>query len=284
MAEGLDVTRGKDPLKRPLWISLVGILVYVFMLAPVGLVIWMSFFDQSFLSFPPRGYTLDWYTKLADQSQLFDGLLYSLWLAAGSAVLAVALGALAAIALARSGLPAAAWFESGFLIPLVVPAIVSGMALYIYLYQLSGVVGVALVPTAWSLLLAHTVITLPWTFRLIYAGLASIGRDVERASLDLGRTPGQTLWRVTLPLLRPSLIGATIFAFIFSFGDLEMSLFLVAPGQTTLPVAMVQYAAFNVDPTIAAVSTVQIVLIGGLLLLANKFVKFGQAFVGGIKQ
>lgn len=271
-------------MRRPLWIPLVGAVVFAFMLLPVGLVVWMSFFKQSFLSFPPRGYSLDWYAKLTDQRQLFDGLIYSLWLAALAAALAVTLGTLAAVALSRSGLRARSAFENGFLLPLVVPAIVSGVALYIYLYQLSGQVQVALVPTTWSLLLAHTVITLPWTFRLVLAGLTGIGRDVERASLDLGRTPGQTLRKVTLPLLRPSLIGATIFAFIFSFGDLEISLFLVQPGRATLPVEMVQYAQFNVDPTIAAVSTVQIVLIGVLLFVANRFVKFGQAFTGGAKQ
>lgn len=271
-------------MRRPTWSVAVGVVVYAFMLLPVVIVIWMSFFRQAYLSFPPDGYSLKWYTGLADQSALFDGLLYSLEVAAVTTVVSVALGVIAALGLSRARLPGKGLIENGFLLPLVIPAIVTGMAMYIYLYQLSGVVGVALVPTTWSLILAHTMITLPWTFRLTYAGVAAIGKDVERASMDLGRRPFSTLWRITLPLLRPSLIGAAIFAFIFSFGDLEISLFLVSPGKTTLPVAMVQYAEFKVDPTIAAMSTIQILLIGILLVVANRVVKFGEAFTGGTKQ
>ena len=88
---------------------------------------------------------------------------------------------------------------------------------------------------------------------------------------------------MTLPLLRPSLVGAFIFAFIFSFAELEISLFLISPGQITLPVAMVQYAEFRVDPTLAAVSTVQILLVGTLLVVSNRFIRFGQVLSGGVK-
>lgn len=268
----------------PRWLSVVGVLVFAFMLLPVVLVVWMSLSANQFLSFPPQGYSLRWFTGLSGQRALFGGLQLSLVLALATSALSVTLGLLAAVALSRSRLRVRGLMENGFLLPLVIPAIISGMALYIYLYQLSGLLLVRLVPTWWSLLLAHTVITLPWTFRLVYAGLAGVGQDVERASLDLGRGPWQTLLRVTLPLLRPSLIGAAVFAFIFSFGELEISLFLVAPGQITLPVAMIQYAEFRVDPTLAAVSTVQILLVGTLLTVANRFVRFGEALAGGTKR
>lgn len=271
-------------MKRSVWGTIVGALVFIFMLIPVAIIIWMSFFDQAYLTFPPEGYTLRWFAGLADEAELFRGLLYSIEVAVITTVIALILGVLAAVILSRARLRARALIENVFLLPLVIPAIVSGMAIYIYLYQLSGAVQVGLVPSTWSLVVAHVMITIPWTFRLAYAGVAGIGKDVERASLDLGRGSLATLWRVTLPLLRPSLIGAGIFAFIFSFGDLEISLFLISPGQITLPVAMVQYAEFKVDPTIAAVATVQIVLVAVLLAVANKFIRFGEAFSGGIKQ
>lgn len=271
-------------MKRPVWTVVVGAVVYAFMLLPVAIVVWMSFFRPAYLNFPPAGYSLRWYEGLTDQPALFNGLLYSLEIAAITTVISVVLGVVAALGLSRARLRGRPVLENGFILPLVIPAIVTGIAIYIYLYQLSGVLQVALVPSTWSLVAAHTMITLPWTFRLAYAGMAAVGRDVERASMDLGRRPMATLWRITLPLLRPSLIGAAIFAFIFSFGDLEISLFLVSPGKTTLPVAMVQYAEFKVDPTIAAMSTIQIVLIGILLVIANKVVRFGEAFSGGIKQ
>lgn len=271
-------------MKRSAWSTVAGLLIYVFMLLPVAIIIWMAFFDQPYLNFPPKGYSLRWFAGLANEAELFRGLLYSLEIAVVATIVSLLLGVSAAVVLSRARLRGQALLENAFLLPLVIPAIVSGMAIYIYLYQLSGVLQAGLVPSTWSLVAAHVMITLPWTFRLTYAGAVAIGHDVERASLDLGRKSIGTLLRVTLPLLRPSLIGAGIFAFIFSFGDLEISLFLISPGQITLPVAMVQYAEFKVDPTIAAMATVQIVLVAVLLAVANKFIRFGEAFSGGIKQ
>jgi putative spermidine/putrescine transport system permease protein len=271
------------PMNLPRWLVVVGVLVFGFMLLPVALVVWMSVFDSEFLTFPPSGYSLRWFGELTRERGLFGGLRLSFVLALCTAALSTALGLLAAIGLSRARLPRRGLLENGFLLPLLIPAIVSGVAVYIYLYQLSWTLQVRLVPTLGALLLAHTMITLPWTFRLVHAGLSSLGTDVERASLDLGRGPWQTLWRVTLPLLRPSLVGAFIFAFIFSFAELEISLFLISPGQITLPVAMVQYAEFRVDPTLAAVSTVQIVLVGTLLAVSNRFIRFGQVLSGGVK-
>jgi putative spermidine/putrescine transport system permease protein len=242
-------------VKRPVWALVIGVFVYVFMLLPVVLVVWMSFFSKGLLIFPPSGYSLSWYAGLPSHSQLFSGLWYSLEIAAIAAVIAVVLGILAALGVSRSRIRGKAWLEQGFTLPLVIPAIISGMAIYIYLYQLSSVAGTSLVPSTWALIAAHVMITLPWTFRLAYTGLVAIGRDVEKASMDLGYSGVQTMWRITLPLLRSAIIGGVIFAFVFSFSDLEISLFLIAPGLTTLPV-----------------------------MIGNRFVRFGEVFAGGTKQ
>jgi putative spermidine/putrescine transport system permease protein len=107
---------------------------------------------------------------------------------------------------------------------------------------------------------------------------------LERASLDLGRGRLQTFFRVSLPLLKPAVFSSAMLAFIFSFGNLEISLFLVAPGETTLPVAMMQYVETRLDPTVAAMAVVQLTLIVVLLALANKLFGFGRTFTGGLKQ
>ncbi len=271
-------------MKRPAWTIYFGIAAFTFMLVPVILVIWMAFFDKAFLSFPPDGYSLKWFVGLAAQRQLFEGLIYSLQIAALTTVCAVVLGVTAAMAISRARLRSRALLESAFTLPLVVPSIIIGVALYIYLYSLGRSTGLTLVPTTWAMVLAHTMITVPWTFRLAYASLAGIGVDLERASMDLGRSPLSTLWRVTLPLLRPAIIGGGIFAFVFSFTELEISLFLIGPRATTLPVAMMQYSEFKIDPTIAAMATVQIVLVGVLMLVMNRFLKIGEVFRGGNKQ
>lgn len=271
-------------MKCPLWVLIVGGILYSLLLLPVGLVIWLSFFQNAMMTFPPTGHTLRWYQELPQHPDLFTGLIYSLQIAAVTTVISVPLGGLAALGLSRSRVGGKALLETAFIMPLMIPAIIIGLAIYVFLFQLGLQSRVALVPSHWALVAAHVIVTLPWTFRLIYGGLTGIGRDVEKASLDLGMKLWGTLWYVTLPMLRPSIIGAFVFAFIFSFADLEISLFLVSPGTTTLPVAMVQYTLFGVDPTIAAMSTVQIVLVGALLMIGNKFVRFGEVFVGGTKQ
>lgn len=259
--------------------------VFIFVLAPIPVIVWMSFFKASYLAFPPKfGYSLTWYENLRQQPQLVGALLYSLELAALAAVVSTALGLFGAVALHRSRLRGRNALVNAFVMPLTIPTIVSGLAIYLYLYSFQQVSGLLFVPTLSALVAAHVLITLPWTFRFIHAGLAGLSRDAELASLDLGQPPWKTLLHITLPMLRPSIVGAAILAFIFSFGDLEMSLFLVGPGHPTLPVAMVQYAQFKVDPTIAAMAVVQVVIIGGLLVVGDRLFHFGRVFSGGTKQ
>ena len=116
-------------------------------------------------------------------------------------------------------------------------------------------------------------ITIPWTVRLLTASLAGFDRSIEEAALNLGATPLQAFVRVTLPVIKPGVVAAALFSFIISFGNLEMTLFLVAPGQTTLPIAILQYLQWRIDPTIAAVSLLQIVLIGAGMLITDHYVK-----------
>lgn len=130
-----------------------------------------------------------------------------------------------------------------------------------------------LVPSYWSLVIAHIIIALPWTVRLISAGLQSISPSLEEASIDLGSTKVQAFYNIVLPNLRPSIIAAAILSFIHSFNNLEISLMLVSPGETTLPIEILNYVTWRIDPLIAAVSTVQILLIAILMWIANRFVK-----------
>jgi putative spermidine/putrescine transport system permease protein len=119
-------------------------------------------------------------------------------------------------------------------------------------------------------------IAIPWTVRLITASLVGMDRAVEEAAQSLGANRLTTFRRVTLPAILPGIVAAALFGFIASFGNLEMSLFLVGPGRTTLPIAILQYLEWKIDPTIAAVSVLQILFIGGAMLLTDRFVKIGR--------
>jgi putative spermidine/putrescine transport system permease protein len=270
--------------KQPLVRAAV-LLIFAVVLLPLPVLIWMSFFNQSYLVVPPsNGYTADWYLSLPEQRQLFQGLTFSLGLAACTAVVSTLIGVLAAFGIRKSPLRESAALQSFMSLPLVVPAIVSSMALYIFLFTVGSAMGLRLTGSFGGLLAAHVLITLPWAFRLTYAGVLGINADLERASEDLGSSRVGTFLRVSLPLVRTSVISAAILVFIFSFGNLEMSMFLTAPGQTTLPVAMMQHAEIRVDPTLAAMAVVQLFIVGALLLIGTKVFGFGKSLVGGIKQ
>lgn len=271
-------------IHRP-FLGTITIIVFVISLLPVPVLIWMSLFNQSYLVVPPvEGYTLDWYLNLPMQTELFGGLAYSLTLAAWTAAISTVLGVLAAFGVRLGTIKRSGLVDNLLTLPLTVPNVVLSMALYIFLFQLGDMVGISLIGNFYSLLAGHVLITLPWTFRLAAAGVLGLSEDLERASLDLGRGRLQTFFRVSLPLLKPAVFSAAMLAFIFSFGNLEISLFLVAPGETTLPVAMMQYVETRLDPTVAAMAVVQLALIVVLLALANKLFGFGRTFTGGLKQ
>ena len=160
--------------------------------------------------------------------------------------------------------------------PLIVPGIVIGTALFLSFVELELTTELPLVGSVVGLALGHILITIPWTVRLITAGLAGFDRAIEEAAMNLGADRWTTLVKVTLPMIRPAIVAAALFSFVVSFENLEISLFLVAPGETTLPIAILQYVEWKIDPTIAAVSLVQIAIIAAGLLLSNRFVKLSQ--------
>lgn len=265
-------------VRRSVFLPITVSFTYVALLLPLVLLVWLSFSESSILRLPPLSYSLKWYLALVQHSEMGSAFIYSAALAGSAAIISTMIGTVGALASGRSSKGWVTALEALFTGPIVVPALITGVALYIFLYQVSLLFRLQLVPSIWSLLAAHVIITLPWIYRLIMAGLASLPQNVERASLDLGRTPWGTFRLVTLPLIRSSIVGAVIVAFIWSFADLEISLFLVTPGSLTLPVAMVQYAQYNIDPTLAAVATIQILLIGVFLVAATRVLKVQEAF------
>jgi putative spermidine/putrescine transport system permease protein len=160
--------------------------------------------------------------------------------------------------------------------PLVVPGIVAGTALYVYYVALEKTLDLDIRATLPGLVLGHILLTIPWTVRLVSASLIGLDRAMEEAAANLGAPPLTVFRRITLPMMRPGLVAASLFSFIQSFENLELSLLLVGPGRITLPVAMLNYLEFRIDPTIAAVATIQIVLIGALMLITDRFVKLSR--------
>ena len=249
---------------------------FAVMLLPIFFVCWLSFFKNEILSFPPEGYTLRWFAALWLQPQFANGFLTSLEVAALAMLGGLAVGIPASLALVRSELPLREALNTLLLSPLVVPGIVIGTSLYFFLIDVEIATELPLTGSMAGLVFGHILITIPWTVRLIAANLVGIDRAIEEAAMNLGADRLRTILKVTLPVIRPGVVAAALFSFVVSFGNLELSLFLVSPGETTLPIAILQYLEWKIDPTIAAVSLIQIAIIAVAMVITNRFVRLSQ--------
>lgn len=258
---------------RRVTIGLWVVLGFAYVLLPLLLVVWMSFFASEIPRIPPQGYTLNWYAQALENPQFSNSFLFSLQVALFAATLGLLLSVPATIVLRRSRSAFAAAAVQFLTAPLIVPTIVIGAGIYISLVLLEIMTAIPAVGSVWALGLAHTLITIPWCVRLLLANLSALDNSVEEAAASLGANPLTVLLTTTLPLIRSGVVAAALFGFVVSFGNIELSLFLVAPGQTTLPIAILQYLEWKLDPTVSAVSVAQIVLIGGGLLIADRYVK-----------
>src|SRR6516164_3268001 len=239
--------------------------VYLGLLAPLVVVIAVSFGPSAVFEFPPRGVTLHWFEAVF-ASSTFVTAFFRVSLVVGllAAALATVLGTCAALGLVRFRFFGREAVETFFLAPLLVPEILLGAALYLFYARL------AVQASIWTLLCGHLVICTPYVIRSVTAGLVGLDPRLEEAAMSLGATRLQAFFKVTLPLLRSSLLSGAIFAFIISFSDINLALFLSGPQSTSLPVHIFSQIQWQGDPTIAAASTMQIVVIGLMILVVQR--------------
>ncbi len=261
---------GRLALKAAAGLSLAYILL------PIVFVVWLAFFRQEIPSFPPEGYSLKWFRAIPGDDRFVSGFLLSLQIAVVATAIGLALAMPAAVCLARGRFAGREALSNLLLMPLIVPGIVLGIAMYCFHVEAEIATDWPILGSLVGLITAHVLITIPWTVRLITASLVGMDRTVEEAAQSLGADRLTTFRRITLPAILPGMVAAALFGFISSFGNLEMSLFLVGPGRTTLPIAILQYLEWKIDPTIAAVSVLQILFIGAVMLLTDRFVKIGR--------
>ncbi len=249
-----------------LGIALIGV--------PLVLTLYLSVFDEKLILFPPHAYTLDWYSQIP---ATFGAPIWtSLRLGMTAVVCSLLLGVPAGIGLSRHRFRGKTLIATLLLAPITVPGIALGLAVYIVLVVIDTNLDSALTGSLTGLVLAHVMITTPWVVRLCLASLATHDRSAEEAAASLGANPLQVIFRVTLPAMRPGIIAGALFAFVISFENLELALFLSSPGVTTLPVAVLQYLEYHIDPMVAAVAVAQTFGIAILLLLLDRFVRLGR--------
>ena len=247
-----------------------------YILLPLIFVVWLAFFRQEIPSFPPEGYSLKWFAAILDQRKFVDGFSLSFRVGVLATAIGLALGVPAALCLVRYNFAWRGPLANLLLLPVVVPGVVLGTAMYVFHVEVENGLDVDVLGTFYALVSGHIVIVIPWVVRLVTASLSGVDRATEEAAQNLGANPWVTFWRITLPAIRPGIVAGALFGFVTSFGNLEMSLFLVGPGRTTLPIVILQYLEWKIDPTIAAVSVVQIVLIGTAMLITDRYVKLSR--------
>jgi putative spermidine/putrescine transport system permease protein len=233
-----------------LW--MLAVLTVVFLLAPIVVIIAVSFNSTALFTFPPPHWSLRWYMSLWDSRSWREAGIFSLALASLVALAALCLGVPAAYGLARDRFRGRKLVEGFLISPTVVPSIVLALGLYMLFSPLH------LIGTPLGLFLAHTLLALPVVLIIVGAACRRLNPTIELAARSCGATFLKAFWLVVVPAIRPAIISAGAFAFLTSFDEVVLNLFLGGPRTTTLPKKIWESVKFELDPALTAVSTILI--------------------------
>ncbi len=265
-----------DNLALALFIGLI-VFTLVYLMVPVAIAMIMSLDSREFLGqFPPPTLSIKWYLAFFGDPYYLNALKNSVIVGVISASVSTVLGVCAAVFLHRHRFPGQQSLSAFFLSPLVVPTVIVGFALLIFFSYLGVFDGFV------RLIGGHVIITLPYTIRTTLASLVGIKRNLTEAALSLGATDRQAFWSITFPLAKTGIVAGAIFALSISLDDLALSLFLVDPFSTTLPVALLTSMRVRFNLTIAAASGFLVFVTAGLVLLLDRLVGLDKLIGTGI--
>jgi putative spermidine/putrescine transport system permease protein len=233
-------------------LAVVAGLVLLFLVFPIFIVVPLSFSSAAYLQFPPPGFSLQWYENYFGRVDWISSTLLSLRIGALTAVIATVLGTAASLGLVRGRYPGKDLINSFLISPLIVPTIIVAIGIYFFYAR------VQLIGSPLALAIAHTALALPFVVVNVTAALHGFDERLEYAAMNLGANRWQTFRRITLPIIRPGVLAGALFAFITSFDELIVALFVSGTGAVTLPRRMWESLRLEIDPTIAAVSSILI--------------------------
>lgn len=245
-------------------LSIFVFLVYFFILAPLVIIVITSFGPDKSLVFPPNGFSLRWMINIFKIEMFRKSFFISMQLSVLGTFLAMFIGIPAAYALSRYDFKGKNILNGIFLSPILIPGIVLGFALLRYLVIYTGL------PVYTSLLIGHIIITIPYIIRVISSSLSNFDYSIEEASMSLGASKIKTFFTIVLPNIRSGVLAAFILAFINSFNNVPVSVFLTGPGLSTLPIQMLIHVEYNFDPTIAALSVLLMLMTAILMFIIER--------------
>jgi putative spermidine/putrescine transport system permease protein len=246
---------------RRLLLAALGSATVVFLIAPMIVIIPMSFTGAQILSWPPEGFSLQWYEEMVTDTQWSRGFINSLQVATLTAITSTVLGTLAALGIVRGNFPGKGLANALILSPLIVPVIIIALGFFAFYAQFR------LTGSLPGLVLAHTALAVPFVVVNVGTSLRTMDRNLELAAASLGADPAQTFRRITLPMILPGVVSGALFAFITSWDEVVVSIFMTSARFRTLPAEMWEQVRQAVDPTVAAVATTVMVVTTTLLLL-----------------
>jgi len=251
------------------------VFIYVFMLGPILITAAVSFNASNRSQFPPRGFSLQWWQR-AFSAEWVDPLVFSFKLGSAAALISTALALPLAFALVRQRFAGRAALAALTLGPLMLPALVTGVGL-LQLLQYAGLreyLGFS------ALLIGHVVICLPFAVRTIAISLQTVPPNMELAAASLGASRARTLRHVVLPLIKTGIVAGAVFAFVHSFTDVNLSLFLVRPGEQPITVKILGFLEYGFAPTLAAVSVITLLLPLVLVAIVERVSGLGEFIYG----
>ena len=249
-------------------------LFVAFMAAPIVVVCLVAFTPEGYLSLPVNGFSLRWFRAIARYPEFVNAFWVSLWLGAVSSLIALLFAVPAALGIARHQFRGREALSALFLSPLMIPHVVLGIAFLRFFTQI-GVSG-----TFPALLVAHVVVVFPFALRLTLAAATGMDRSIEMAAVSLGADNWTLFRRVTLPLILPGVVSGWALAFIQSFDEVTMTVFLAAPGIETLPVRMFLYIQDNIDPLVTSVSASVIAITMLALIVLDRLYGLDRVLAG----
>ncbi len=253
------------------------VLAFVVMLLPVVIVVLAGLNAGDYLTFPPQGLSLRWVISFLTSQSLRTSYLVSMAIAFIVMLISTTLGTMAALFLTRVTFPGRSLMRAYFLAPLMLPGVVLGLALYVFYV----VTNVGLARTLPGMVIGHVLVTVPYVVGTVSAALYNFDLSLEDAARSLGAGPARAFRMITLPIISPGIMAGSIFAFIMSFGQFDVSLFLSTPNITPLPIAIYNSLRYKFEPTAAAAGVFAIVLVVLSMLLTNRLTNLSK--FAGIK-
>ncbi|KQU64976.1 polyamine ABC transporter permease [Aminobacter sp. DSM 101952] len=240
------------------------IFLYLFLLAPILVVLPLSFSNDSYLTFPPESWGVRWYVAMFQHAGLINAFWLSLGIASVVTALSLAVGIPAAYAIGRHEFRGKEFALSLFTAPLLLPSIVLGLAILLVFVQ------ARLLGTVTGLIIAHLIVTTPYVVRIVITSLSTLPPSVEEAATMLGASPLTVFRRITLPLMAPGIVASAALSFLLSFDEVVISLFITGPRLTTLPVEIFNYVESQTDPMTAAISVVLVTATLVIIMLIER--------------